>query len=278
MNERNGEDRQGQSSMDAGRLAWSAGAADDGEPKLIAYRVSPGPPIRLVPAPAARDWMEATDKRFAYRCLPMLIANQSGWLLLNSHTLRATWDGGDGVRALRVEYRTRTRPFPARSHFGHGILTWRLPYLFRTPPGYNLLVRGPANWPKEGAYALEGVVEADWATVTFTMNWKMLAVGRPVIFEQSEPICMLVPQRRGELEAFRPEVRDVRDDPETDGALRLWKEDRDRFLAELRVPDSEAVKQGWQKHYFRGTSPDGTAAPAHQTRLQVREFDDRDGW
>jgi hypothetical protein len=40
----------------------------------------------------------------------------------------------------------------AISHFGSGILTWNVPYLFRTPPGYNLLVRGPANWPKDAAF------------------------------------------------------------------------------------------------------------------------------
>jgi Family of unknown function (DUF6065) len=38
------------------------------------------------------------------------------------------------------------------SHFGDGIRTWHLPMLFRTPPGYKLLVRGPANYPKEAVY------------------------------------------------------------------------------------------------------------------------------
>ena len=49
------------------------------------------------------------------------------------------------------------------SHFGDGILTWHLPILFRTPPGYNLLVRGPANYPKDAVSPLEGIVETDWA-------------------------------------------------------------------------------------------------------------------
>jgi hypothetical protein len=89
--------------------------------------------------------MDATGQRFAYRCLPLLMANQAGWLLLNSHGLRATWDGGDGTQALRLEYVSGEPPYPATSHFGHGILTWHVPYLFRTPPGYNLLARGPAN-------------------------------------------------------------------------------------------------------------------------------------
>ena len=252
--------------------------ADGAALALIAYRVSDGPPLQLVPAPAARAWMDATDQRFAYRCLPLLIANQAGWFLLNSHTFRATWDGGDDLDALRLEYFTGLPPYPAASHFGQGILTWHIPYLFRTPPGYNLLARGPANWPKEGAVALEGLVEADWSVATFTMNWRLTAVGRPVTFEVGEPLCMLVPQRRGELEAFRPEVRDIDTDPELGAAHERWSEGRDRFLTDLEVPDSDAVRRGWQKHYFRGTTPDGVAAPAHQTKLQLREFDDPEGW
>lgn len=251
--------------------------ADDGGPALIAYRVSDGPPLQLVPAPAARPWMDATDQRFAYRCLPLLIANQSGWFLLNSHTLRATWDGGDGLGALRLEYFTGLPPYPAASHFGQGILTWHVPYLFRTPPGYNLLARGPANWPKVGAVALEGIVETDWTVATFTMNWKLTEPDRPVMFEVGEPVCMLVPRRRGELETFRPEVRKIEADPELGAAYQRWKEGRARFLADLDALDPEAVEQGWQKHYFRGATPDGTAAPAHQTRLQLREFDDPAG-
>jgi hypothetical protein len=245
---------------------------------LIAYRVSPLPPLRLVAAPQPRAWMEATDQRFANRCLPLLIANQAGWFLLNSHAVRATWDGGNAKEALRLEYLSGAPPYPATSHFGHGILTWHIPYLFRTPPGYNLLARGPANWPKEGAFALEGIVETDWSVATFTMNWKLTAVGRPVMFEVGEPVCMLVPQRRGDLEAFEPQVRDLQSEPELSRAYQQWTETRARFLADLQVPESEAVRQLWQKHYFRGTGPDGSSAPTHQTKLHLREFDDPDGW
>lgn len=274
MGERDSEDRRSPISAPQAEAGLEPGSA----PTLIAYRVSPVPPLRLVTAPQARAWMDATGQRFANRCLPLLIANQAGWFILNSHALCATWDGGDGKEALRLEYFSGAPPYPAASHFGHGILTWHIPYLFRTPPGYNLLARGPANWPKDGAIALEGIVETDWSVATFTMNWKLTAIGRPVTFEVGEPLCMLVPQRRGDLEAFQPEVRDLASDPDVSRAYRRWTETRDRFLADLQVPDSEAVKQSWQKDYFRGSAPDGSAAPVHQTRLHLREFDDPDGW
>ena len=60
--------------------------------------------------------------------------------------------------------------------------------------------------------ALEGLVETDWAVATFTMNWKLTVPRRLIRFEPDDPICMLVPQRRGELESFEPTVAELRID------------------------------------------------------------------
>ena len=122
---------------------------DAKELKLIAYNLNGGLPPRLTPASASRAWMSATRDRFACRCLPLLIANQAGWFILNNHAIRVTWDGSDGLEGLKIEYLKGVLPYPAMSHFGYGILTWTIPYLFRTAPGFNLLVRGPANWYRE---------------------------------------------------------------------------------------------------------------------------------
>jgi hypothetical protein len=249
---------------------------DQGQgPKLIAYRVS-WHPMRLVVAPADRDWMDATPDRFANRCLPLRIAAQSGWFILNSHALRATWNGGKGKSDIEIEALDGEEALLASSHFGSGILSWNVPFLFRTPPGYNLHVRGPANWPKDGAYPLEGIVETDWLESTFTMNWKLTRADLPVIFEAGEPICMIVPQKRGELEAFAPEIRDIGEEPGLASAYERWSESRKRFNRELEVPGSEAQKRGWQKDYVRGMTLAGVRAKEHQTKLRLKEFADKE--
>ncbi len=242
------------------------------EPTLIAYRVSPWPPMRLVSAAASRDWMEATPNRFANRCLPLRIANQAGWFILNSHTLRVTWNGGNDLSDIEVESLDGEANYPASSHFGSGILTFNIPYLFRTSPGYNLHARGPANWPKDGAHPLEGIIETDWTVSTFTMNWKITRPNLPVVFHAGEPICMIVPQRRGELEAFRPELHQIEEEPELASAYRGWAQSRAEFNRDLRVPGSEATKMGWQKDYVRGTTPSGMRSKEHQTKLRLKEF------
>lgn len=219
--------------------------------------------------------MGGFDKgRFAYRCLPLLMANQNGWVMLNSHRFFVVWNGGKAPSDLRVVYQGGQAPFPAMSHFGDGILTFVIPYLFRTPPGWNLLARGPANMPKDGASALEGIVETDWTDATFTMNWKITRPNFPVIFGQGEPICLVVLQRRGELEAFCPEIRGIESAPRVSENFRRFHQARLEFQAKLQVADPQATQQGWQRNYFSGTSLDGEHAAEHQTRLHLEPFRD----
>lgn len=124
--------------------------------KLIAYRIPEDPLLRLGPAPIYRDWYVTQGVRSALHALPLLRANRSGWFVLTSHNVEVFWDGGKTPESLIVTSEG-IPPFSAASHFGYGILTWGIRYLFRTPPGYNLLARGPVNVLKDGIYPLEGL-------------------------------------------------------------------------------------------------------------------------
>jgi hypothetical protein len=245
------------------------------EPALVAYRIHKYPSMPIVPATSQRRWMDRTNERFAYRCLPLLIANQHGWFILNVHKVRVIWNGGAAESALQVtcESGPEGMPCPAISHFGHGVLTWNLNYLFRTPPGFNLWARGPANMWKPGIVPLEGIIETDWSAATFTMNWKMIAANMPVEFLPGEPICMILPVRRGEVETFAPMVRDLERDEPLKKAYEEWAAGRNKFIKDLKQPDSEARQEKWQKDYVQGVGPGGVVAPQHQTKLEVRDFE-----
>lgn len=250
------------------------------ERQLIAYHPHDLPPLRVTAAPRWRDWINAMEDRWANRCLPLLMANEAGWTILNEHAFEAVWDGGTAATATTIRFDDGEIPSPApvESHFGYGIVTWAIPLLFRTPRDWNLLVRGPANWPKDSICALEGLVETDWSVATFTMNWKLTRPQQPVRFERDEPFCMLVPQRRGELESFRPRFQRFADDPDTLAATKAWSDSRHdaqvrKFLAAYSG-DYAGDRASWEQHYFRGTSPDGTApASTHQTQLRLPDFE-----
>jgi hypothetical protein len=250
-----------------------AEASCSGSQPLIAYQVGDSC-LSIRPAPAPREWMSSTDQRFANRCLPLLIANQGGWVLLNNIAFSAMWSGGNAVDAVSVSYDQGHSPPLAGSYFGYGIVTWSIPFIFRTPPGFNLLVRGPANSPKDAVSPLEGIVESDWMSSTFTMNWKITRPFIPVRFEVDEPICMIVPQRRGELEGFRPEVRSLETNTELRDQHHAWASSRREFLRELSSHSVSERAAAWQRDYFQGRHADGRPADqAHQTRLHLRGFE-----
>lgn len=239
-------------------------------PRITAFRLDSDGELRIEPAWVGRDWIRGTVDGFAARCLPLLMANQSGWFLLNGQTVHVTWSGRDDRTAITIEREGGDDMGPPVSHFGHGILTWEIPALFRTDPGWNLLARGPANWPKDGAYALEGLIETDWAVATFTMNWILTRPGATVTFEKDEPICMLVPQRRGELERFVADERPVADDPELRRGYEEWIASRVRTV----VDGTRGSGRGWEGDYQRGTSPSGASAARgeHQRKRRLRRF------
>jgi hypothetical protein len=229
----------------------------------------------LAPAPINRTWMSEMQRGWANRCLPMLIANQSGWELRTPSAFTVTWMGGNGLGDLMImpDRRDPGQFLPA-SNFGYGILTWHLPILFRTPPGYDLLVRGPANHPKDGISALEGIVETDWASSVFSMNWKLTRPLMPVRFEVDEPICMIVPQRRGELEEFTPDLRPIASDDDLRRKYETFLTSRTQ-LGQTQAATNTAgdERTPWEGDYARGTHADGEpGSPDHQTRRHLRPF------
>ncbi|BBY36667.1 hypothetical protein MMAN_08010 [Mycobacterium mantenii] len=238
---------------------------------LIAYVTHDiAPPIS--PAPIGRTWMTEMREGRPHRCLPMMIANQSGWEVRNRNAFTATWMGGNDRTNLMIAPDTReSGQFLPSSHFGFGILTWHLPMLFRTPPGYNLLVRGPANYPKDAISPLEGIVETDWSSSSFSMNWKFTREFMPVRFEVDEPICMIVPQRRAELEEFAPELRPIESDEELHGKHEFFLGSRAALGRETEAAAGAANEK--QGDYARGRHSDGEpGAEDHQTRRHLRSF------
>jgi hypothetical protein len=240
--------------------------------KLRAFLID-GHQLDIRPAPLERAWMDATPERFAYRCLPLNIANTFGWEILSPSGFTATWLGEADPASIVVKPEIPAAS-PVVSHFGSGVLTFHLPCLFRTEPGYDLMVQGPINRPKDGLAALSGIVETDWSPFGFTMNWLFTQPEVDVRFEKGEPFCHIFPVRRGEIECFEPEIRLLSSEPELQQEHADWVESRAGFIAGLNQPGSAAQAQKWQKFYYQNRTIAGRvkASDSHRTRLRLKPF------
>jgi hypothetical protein len=241
--------------------------------KLVCYPTS-GEPPKIIAAPLERDWMDNTGVSFAYRCLPLNIANAHGWLILNDAPFVAQWNGAASLDAIRIEAtESEGVSLLAASHFGHGVLTFHVNGLFKTDPDYDLWVTGPTNMIKDGIAPLTGVVETDWSPFTFTMNWLFTRKNTPIAFERDEPMCMIFPMPRGLIEKVEPEFRTIESNPEVEQAYRAWVASRLKFNEELKVRGSQAQTEKWQKEYFSGRAVSTINAPAnHRTKVKAKPF------
>ncbi len=241
---------------------------------LTAYLVNDRAPA-IRPGKRRREWMERTRDRFAYRCLPLTIANQSGWDLLCPAPFAAIWNGGDSMHDLYIK---SDDPAPgAMSHFGHGVLTFEVSVLFRTAAGHNLWVKGPPNHPKDGISPLEGIVETDWSSTTFTMNWKLTRANHRVEFARGEPFCRILPYPRGYLDRFDTATVHINDAPDVRARYETWSEQRRQFNEDLKAGDRDARRAGWQKDYHHGRDSHGDRFEEHEIKLRVKPFPDPGG-
>ncbi len=238
--------------------------------EITAYEVVEQPmAIRAGERP--RDWIDALPERFGYRCLPLSIANQVGWEILNPVAFTARWNGRDGLDAISIKFDGEQSDLVG-SHFGHGVLTFSLGYLFRTTKAHNLWVKGPANRPKDGISALEGVIETDWAPFTFTMNWQFTRKRHKVRFERDEPIATIVPFPRHYLGKFDPVLRNINQNAKLYHQYVKWRDDRIQFNEDLKKTGSAAAEKGWQRTYMKGEDNTGQVFAGHETKLRIREF------
>ena len=229
-------------------------------PELKCFKVDADPP-KLVPARGERDWMDASSDRFAYRCIPLSIANASGWELLCPFAIEATWHGGARPADVTVTAevpKDRLDRF-AVAHFGEATLTFHTGYIFQTSPGWALWARGIPNTSKRNIAPLEGLVETDWLPFSFTMNWRFTRTGR-VRFEAGEPFCFVTPIPHGTLDQIQPEILELDADPDLRAGFESWSASRNDFNRKLAELEPATVKQGWQRNYVQGRSPSGESA------------------
>lgn len=244
--------------------------------QLECFSVVARPP-EMVPGQPQRAWMDAFGQRHPYRCLPLTMANTSGWELLSPFGFTAEWNGGKHQDDIVIRL---DRPNPewkdsVTSHFSHGVLTFHTGYLFRTPPGWSMWTTGPPNLPKDGIYPLSGLVETDWLPFPFTMNWIFTRPGR-IRFDKGEPFCFITLIQQKPLDATEPVRRSLAGDLPLMKQYEAWRTRRDEFNKRLIQQDPAVVREAWQRFYFKGEVPDDMGPPpmdhVNKRRLKPPRF------
>ena len=229
------------------------------------------------PAQARREWMDRTPDRYAYRCVPLSAANTMGWEILSPVTCEFLWNGLTPPDQLFI-YQLKKERFGPRSHFGSGVVTWELPFLFQTPPNFGMVVCGPANHDHAHITPMDGFVRTDWLPFPFTVNWRITAKGESIRFERGEPIARVFPFPLTVLEQTPLELRDLADNPTLQRQFNEWSTQRracyQQRQKQTATGSSELCREsGWRKNYVRGVGSE-SAEQKHQSVFRCQPVND----
>jgi hypothetical protein len=234
---------------------------------LEAYAVSDHPQ-KLIPAGVKRDWMDCFTDHHAYRCLPLAIGNTYGWQLILPIDVTAEWNGGMAKDDLTI---TCAHRHQAVSNFRNGVLTFDVGYIFRTAPGYHLLVTGPTNTFKDSVAPMTAVIETDWLPYTFTFNYQFTRPGR-VTWKAGEPYAQICVIAANLQNSIVPVIRDLRENPKLQADHLAWRARRADLRSKRSKTQSGPKARAWDKDYFMGRYADGRPAQAeHTMKLRLKE-------
>lgn len=227
---------------------------DKNDKKIVAYQLYDHK-WKIEPATSKRVWMDNLNNGNINRCLPLKIASEFGWIIYCPVSAAIEWNGmtsPDDIRIIYGDDTPKTERQCLSSHFGSGVFTLNLPWVFRTPVGTQIMVRGVPNYVYDGITPLEGVVETDWLSFTFTVNFRVNRPLERVYMRSYEPLVLIHPVSIDNLEEFQLESKPINENSDFQEEFMKYTESRADFIARQQ---RERIVE-WQGHYFRGETID----------------------
>ena len=209
-----------------------------------------------------RDWFSP----HFYRCLPLTIGNQYGFIVSLEFDVGFEWNGGDSTEDLKLYFNeelneTDNIKYPnIASHFGHGIITINTPYFFRTPPGVNLITMNPPNHVIPNVTVMTGVVETDNLRRSFTFNLKIQIPNIKTVIPAGYPLAAFMPIPRYYCDEFNLDfAENIFSKEIVDEEIKANKDS-----GEHREKVEPTLKHGIGKHYMQGKDVYGNVFKDHQ--------------
>ena len=209
--------------------------------------------------PKKRSWFT----NHFYRCLPLSIANQYGFVLTLPYDIELTWDGREPTDAVKIKS-DESSNFKVVSIFGSGIVTIITPYFLRTPPGVNLMTINPPNYILPNITVMNGVIETDNIRGAFTFNIKLQIPGITTTLKAGMPISGIIPIPRYFADGFTlKDALDIFTQEEVDEENNANNEHSD-LRRETNIDARITGKYKTDRLYMRGMDIYKNKFPNHQ--------------
>jgi hypothetical protein len=229
--------------------------------KLTLVKTTQNPP-EIKQSRFSRDWMDATYNKHAYQCLPLTVANVTGWELILQQDVLVQWDGGNTVPKVLEGEKLDDRPIAIPSIIG--MMSFTTGWAFNTEDGYSTWISGSPNYFVDGAVPLTASIPSYWWPDEFNMNWQITKVGEPVLFPKGMPIMHFVIYPNTLLESTEIVVENLWDKPELTNARQSYGNAKSEKMRDEPWTWMKGIKTGLDENGERiGPAFEGLPKLAH---------------
>jgi hypothetical protein len=209
--------------------------------KLTLVKTTQNPP-KIKQSRFNRDWMDATYNKHAYQCLPLTVANVTGWELILQQDVVVQWDGGNTVPKILEGEKFEGRALAIPSIIG--MMSFTTGWAFNTEDGYSTWISGSPNYFIDGAVPLTASIPSYWWPDEFNMNWQITKVGEPVLFPAGMPIMHFTIYPNTLLESTEIVVENLWDKPDLMTARRSYGDAKMKNNTENPWTWTKGIKTG----------------------------------
>jgi hypothetical protein len=229
--------------------------------KLTLVKTTQNPP-EIKQSRFNRDWMDATYNKHAYQCLPLTVANVTGWELILQQDVVVQWDGGNTVPKVLEGEKFDDRPIAIPSIIG--MMSFTTGWAFNTEDGYSTWISGSPNYFVDGAVPLTASIPSYWWPDEFNMNWQITKVGEPILFPKGMPIMHFIIYPNTLLESTEIVVENLWDKPELMNARQSYGNAKSEKMRDEPWTWMKGIKTGLDENGERiGPAFEGLPKLAH---------------
>ena len=158
---------------------------------------------------------------FAYKCVPLVEANKFGYELFVKEDIVIEWNGQQEKNDVIVH------SGPGYSHFGIGTFTLGNIGIWKTPPGYDLLLTpSPNSDTMDKFYALSALIETDWLNYPWFLSIRLTRPGKITIPAETTLANVMLIKRFKEESA--PEIIEYDENDPVHVERLVWQEERNK--------------------------------------------------
>jgi hypothetical protein len=212
-------------------------------------------------SPKKREWFTP----HFYRCLPLTIGNQYGFVIKSEFDFNFIWSGEDSKDATKFRFNEKIEDLHNKnpkidSRFGSGIITINPPFTLRTPPGVNLMTINPPNYVIPNITVMTGVIETDNLRRNLSFNLKIQIPNIEVHIPAGTPLAGFIPIPRYYADKF--ELKYAEEVFDEDVIVEELQSETDTDIYRNSVEPT--LPNGVGRLYFKGEDVYGNIFPDHQ--------------